>query len=399
MAATAARRLEALGYTDTAVVEGGTRSWAAAGFTLFKGVNVPSKTLGELAEALWHPPTIAAGTLSAWRAAGRAFQLFDARPPAEHAKMRVPGSRCLPNGELAYRFAAAVSDSTVPIVIGCAGRTRGLIGTIGLRLAGVPNPVMAIENGTQGWALAGGTLERGATAAPYPVLGAAELAVSRERALRLIRDWEIPRIDSAQLDALRAERDRALYVFDVRSAEEFRAIHVTGAVHAPGGQLVQATDQWIGVRRARVVLSDDTGLRAALAAFWLRQMGWDVYVLPDIGHGAAEVTIEREPKAFAEGLRTVSPQQAAAELASGTHLLLDVRPSQIHRALHPQGARWAIRPRLARALDGEKAVIILADDPGVAALAAKDLAELGCPAMALMRGGMRGWQDAGLPVA
>jgi rhodanese-related sulfurtransferase len=399
VAAAAARRIEALGYTDAAVVQDGIGGWAAAGFTLFKGVNVPSKALGELCEAVWHPPMIDSETLDAWRVAGRPFQLFDARPPAEHARMRVPGARCLPNGELAHRFAAAVPDASMPVVVGCAGRTRGLIGAIGLRLAGIPNAVMALENGTQGWALAGGTLERGATAAPYPVLGEAELAVSRERALRLMRDWQVPRIDRSQLDAFGVERDCTLYLFDVRSAEEFHAGHLAGAVHAPGGQLVQATDQWIGVRRARVVLSDDTGLRAALAAFWLRQMGWDVYVLLDIGEGPTDRTVECEPTGVVEGLPFVSPQQAAAELASGTRLLLDLRPSQIHRALHPHGARWTIRPRLAQVLDGEKAITLLADDPETAVLAARDLAELGCPDVALMIGGMRGWQEAGLPVA
>src|SRR5262249_36558468 len=39
----AARRLEALGYDDVHVLDGGTRGWRAAGFKLFAGVNVPSK--------------------------------------------------------------------------------------------------------------------------------------------------------------------------------------------------------------------------------------------------------------------------------------------------------------------------------------------------------------------
>src|SRR3546814_6368879 len=42
--------------------------------------------------------------------------------------------------------------------------------------------------------------------------------------------------------------------------------------------LVQATDQWVGVRPARLVLLDDLGLRGAVAAFWLRQLGYDVAV-------------------------------------------------------------------------------------------------------------------------
>ena len=36
---------------------------------------------------------------------------------------------------------------------------------------------------------------------------------------------------------------------------------------------MQATDRWIGVRGARIVLLDDTGVRARMAAAWLRLMG------------------------------------------------------------------------------------------------------------------------------
>jgi len=41
----AATRLQAIGYTDVALLDGGTKGWAAAGYTLFAGVNVPSKLL------------------------------------------------------------------------------------------------------------------------------------------------------------------------------------------------------------------------------------------------------------------------------------------------------------------------------------------------------------------
>ena len=38
---------------------------------------------------------------------------------------------------------------------------------------------------------------------------------------------------------------RTTYLLDVRTPEEFDAGSLPGAVHAPGGQLVQATDQWV----------------------------------------------------------------------------------------------------------------------------------------------------------
>jgi rhodanese-related sulfurtransferase len=46
----AAARAEALGYRNVHVLTGGTPGWQRAGYTLFAGVNVPSKTFGELIE-------------------------------------------------------------------------------------------------------------------------------------------------------------------------------------------------------------------------------------------------------------------------------------------------------------------------------------------------------------
>ena len=44
-----------------------------------------------------------------------------------------------------------------------------------------------------------------------------------------------------------ADASRTTYLLDVRTPEEFAAHAVPGFVHAPGGQLIQATDQWVGV--------------------------------------------------------------------------------------------------------------------------------------------------------
>ena len=59
----AAKRLGNLGYTDVAVLDGGTRAWAGDGQVLFKGVNVPSKLFGELVEHEYHTPRITAQDL------------------------------------------------------------------------------------------------------------------------------------------------------------------------------------------------------------------------------------------------------------------------------------------------------------------------------------------------
>jgi hypothetical protein len=77
--------------------------------------------------------------------------------------MNIPGATCCPNGELAYRVRRLVPDTTTPIVINCAGRTRSIIGAQTLINLGLPNPVYALENGTQGWYLNDHKLGHGGT--------------------------------------------------------------------------------------------------------------------------------------------------------------------------------------------------------------------------------------------
>ena len=69
----AAARLAAMGYTDLAVLEGGTEGWKAAGYVLFKGVNVPSKLFGEMVEHAYNTPRITAKDLVNLRESGEDF--------------------------------------------------------------------------------------------------------------------------------------------------------------------------------------------------------------------------------------------------------------------------------------------------------------------------------------
>lgn len=383
----AATRLAALGYDGVAVIDGGIAGWQAAGYPLYKGVNVPSKALGELAETVWHPQTITPERLADWRRQGRPFALFDARPTAEYAKMRVPGAVCLPNGELAHRLDAVGND---PIVITCAGRTRGLTGAIGLTLTGHRGPVYALENGTQGWALAGLPLERGNVAAPYPALTDRAMASARARAQALMARFAIPEAPAAEVARLLAAPSRTTFLFDVRSAEEARDDPVPAAVHAPSGQIVQATDQWVGVRRARLVLCDDSGMRAALAAFWLRQLGYDVHV------ARIDDGLRRLPAAEAATLEAPPPIAAADALDAVRRgaVLVDLRGSMDYRRGHTAGAVWAIRPRLT-ALAGRARQVVLLGDDAATALAAVDCRELGLAVLGSVAGGMAALVAAG----
>src|SRR5439155_26938168 len=117
-----------------------------------------------------------------------------------------------------------------------------------------------------------------------PRVSEESLAWARRVAESVASWFGIERIDRAKLERWRADDTRTLYLFDVRDPAEYAAGHVPGAVSAPGGQLVQATDQYVGTLGARIVLVDETHVRAIMTASWLRQMAFaDVFVLPETG--------------------------------------------------------------------------------------------------------------------
>ncbi|QFT96769.1 molybdopterin biosynthesis protein MoeB [Roseovarius sp. THAF8] len=383
----AADRLACIGYEDVLVLRGGLAAWQAAGYGTFKGVNVPSKVLGELVEVAERTPQISAEALEDLQKNEGGLSLFDGRPARDYRKMTVPGSRHLPNGEMLYRFAALGLPEDQPVVIHCAGRTRGLIGVQSLINAGIRNPVYAMENGTQGWALSGRKLSRGNDAAPLPDLSVDQLEQGRAFAERFIARYDLPAIGPGEVPAW---RDEQAYVIDVRSDAEFAAGHVPGAVHAPVVQLVQATDEWVAMRRARIALFDDNGVRAALAAFWLRQLGHDAVVVMD----GLKLVADDSARSMPERLSGITCVELARLGCSAT--VIDLRSSMAYRAGHIPGALWAIRPRAEDVkAEVEGSVVLVADDSGVATLFASELDDETLADCRYLEGGMEAWTRAG----
>ncbi|WP_428115546.1 rhodanese-like domain-containing protein [Candidatus Poriferisodalis sp.] len=277
-AAAVALELTVLGYTDTAVLDGGIDAWAAAGGELYSGINVPSKLFGELVEAHFRTPHVTADELAGWLADGRDLVVLDSRTRREFNRMSIPSGRSCPGGELVRRVQDLVDDSTT-VVVNCAGRTRSIMGAQSLRSAGLANQVFALKDGTMGWELAGLQLDHGRDdQAPEPSPAGRAQAVAAARAVA--HRCGVRSIDSEQLeDWLCAGDVRTTYLMDVRTPQQYAHGHGPGAVCAPGGQLVQASDEYLVTRGSRVVLADEDGIGATMSASWLIQMGWDAWVL------------------------------------------------------------------------------------------------------------------------
>jgi rhodanese-related sulfurtransferase len=385
LAQKAATKLAALGYTSVEVVEGGTAAWKAAGGELFGGINVPSKAFGEFVEHRYETPRITAGELDRLQKAGKPMAILDSRPFEEYQRMCIPGGVDMPGAELAYRVHDAVRDPHTLIVVNCAGRTRSIIGCQSLRNAGIPNPVVALKDGTMGWELAGYQSEKGSTRkAPEPT--PAGLAKAQAAAEQVAQRFGVKFADAGMVHRWRADEGRTTYLLDVRTREEFEAGHIAGSRHAPGGQLVQATDEYVGVRHARLVLIDPQRVRAVMTASWLGQMGWhDVYVLPSMDGFAIERGARTPPMQYREWETTREP--------AGT--VLDFSTSLRFHWKHIPGAWWVVRSRLAEAkekLGEQKALTLTSEDGVLAHLAAPEVQALWPDAQVrVLEGGNAAW--------
>lgn len=368
----AAQQLSQMGYHDVRVLTGGLNAWEAAGYNLFEGVNVVSKTFGELIHEIYHTPSIEAETLAQWQAEGRAVHVLDGRPYSEYHKMNIPGSLCCPNGELVKRTPALLNgDHQTPIVINCAGRTRSIIGAQTLCWLGLENPIYALENGTQGWRLAGLTLEHGSQRrypdqAPVPPLRAATArALAEQHGARAI--------DATTVNQWLADTSRTTYVFDVRTHEEFEQAHAPGACHAPGGQLIQATDHWVGVYRSRLILVDDDECRAPTVASWLALMGVEVVWLTGGRQQWSQLDQHQLPLKRPSPPETIGLATLSQWISQQTTIqLLDARTGMQYRKSHISGSQWINRAHLARhltTLDLTQPIVLIGDQQQVLGLA------------------------------
>ena len=395
-----ADRLAILGYDNIAVLEGGLGAWSAAGFEIFSGVNVPSKAFGEFVEHAYETPSIDATDLKARLNANENLIVLDSRPLDEFETMSLPDGNCVPGAELVYRVHDIAPDPSTVVVVNCAGRTRSIIGAQSLINAGIPNTVVALRNGTMAWHLCGESLRHG-EAGQLPNVSAKGLASAEACAEQVAKRFSVALIDLSELEQMRAEADsHSLFLLDVRTQPEYEAGHVQGARHAPGGQLVQATDQFVGVLGARIVLSDDNCVRATMTASWLIQLGREhVFVLRSSNADRSEHGAEHSAVAGLDDLEVelLSAPTLARLQSEGRVNLVDLSRSKAFLKGHISGSRHAVRARLAQllpVLPSRPWLVFTSEDGTLARLAAADVEELSDARVAALMGGNQSWLES-----
>ncbi|KAJ5112780.1 hypothetical protein N7532_000825 [Penicillium argentinense] len=394
----AVARITALGYSHVSILDGGLSGYARVG-EVYRDVNVPSKAFGELVESIRHTPSLAAPDAKKLLDQNPDVVVLDARRYEEYHTMSIPGGRSCPGGELLYRVFEAAPSPETTVIVNCAGRTRSIVGTQSLLNASVPNKVVALRNGTIGWTLEGLQLEhRREERAPPPSPEA--LRKARRHAEAWAQHVGVVTVDGCQVGQWASE-SRTLYLLDVRDPSEYTQSHAKGFANAPGGQLVQATDEWVGVRGARIVLYDTDGIRARMTASWLLQLGWEVYVLdanstvPDVEPLVEWKGVSRDAPA---GAITIDELQSLSDVT-----IVDLARSPVYRKGHIPGAWFASGPELVhdlKTIPGDGPIVLTSPD-GQLAAANVDEARDHLPSRQLLylTGGTAAWVSHGLALS
>ncbi len=397
----AARRLVSLGFTRVAVFAGGVRAWQAAGGELFRDVNVPSKSFGELVEAKKHTPSLSAPEVKALIDQQADVVIVDARRYDEYNTMSIPTATSCPGAELVLRIAELAPRPETQVIVNCAGRTRSIIGTQSLINAGIPNKVSALRNGTIGWTLAGQVLDKGETR-KFKDVSEQTMRTAAARARSVAERAGVKRTTWVEAQTWQTQVERTTYFFDARTPEEYAAGHITGFRSTPGGQLVQETEMVAPVRGARIVLVDSDGVRANMTASWLAQMAWDVYVLTDVP-AAAFAEKGQWVAALAQSpiVQAISVTELVAGLAAQKLVALDLSKHAQYVQGHVPGAQYVLRSKFKQALSvlpQASAYVLVCPDGLLSGYAHAEIAALLKVPVSVLAGGTQAWKVAGQPL-
>jgi rhodanese-related sulfurtransferase len=404
----AAQRLAQLGFTNVSVFEGGVRAWAAAGGELFKDVNVPSKSFGELVEARQHTPSLSAQEVKALIDQKADVVIVDARRFDEYNTMSIPTAISCPGAELVLRIAELAPRPETRVIVNCAGRTRSIIGTQSLINAGIPNKVSALRNGTIGWTLAEQVLDKGQTR-KFTEVSQATVQSAATRARSVADRAGVKRATPADIESWRTQTERTTYFFDTRNPEEYVAGHLPNFRSTPGGQLVQETEMVAPVRGARLVLADTDGVRANMTASWLAQMAWDVYVLDEVQSrdfnetGAWQAALPPRPEVPSVNATHLASLLKQAAPAQDT-IVIDLGRHAQYVQGHVPGAYYVLRSQIKQALAQlpKASRVVLTCPDGVMAGFAFESFSQACSEVAsqtqvfVLEGGTQAWREAGL---
>ena len=248
-----------LGFSRVTVLAGGLREWERAGGETYGGWSLTGKDYGERLLMEEKVPELTVSALHEMLNRREQVTILDSRPYPEFKASHLPGAHSAPIGDLVLAASDFASDSAIPIITNCAGRTRSIIAAHLLRRMKLANSVYALKGGTGAWRIAGWGDELASGDDPARAEpSASSLAAAQRFAARIRGEDHIELISPETLRA-RAASGELLYVLDVRPGKEYVAGHIPGARFCSATQVQFAADALVGVPNAQVVMvsSDD----------------------------------------------------------------------------------------------------------------------------------------------
>jgi rhodanese-related sulfurtransferase len=192
------------------------------------------------------------------RATTETVYLIDVRTRGEYAAGHIPGFAWFPGGQAVQRADDTVAVKTGLVVFCCDGLARAAVTASWYRQMGFPN-VHAVAGGTTAWTAAGKSLATGTDEPVEPVVAAA-----RER---------VRQIAPSALAALLAS-PRPPVVLNVETSDRFAAGHVPGARWLSRSWLELRLAELAADRAAPLVVTDEDGHDAVLAAATIEDLGY-----------------------------------------------------------------------------------------------------------------------------
>ena len=359
-----------MGYKKIFILEDGVHGWTDEGYELFDGINVPSKAFGEWVEIKKQTPHIKPYLLSKKIQKKQNIIIVDGRPLEEFKRMNIPNAICCPNMEIPINISEFI-DKKTEIIINCAGRTRSIIGAQNLINYGIKNSVKALENGTQGWFLANLELEKNQTRQFKDQKVFKKNETISNKASQLIKKYGLKKVSLKQINIFFSDKTRTTYIFDITTHSKNSRCNDLNIKNVPGGQLIQATDNFIGVQNSRIILVDEGDLiRSSMTASWLKQMGYEVYVFED-DLDYINYFFEKKSKFVIPKHQIISISEIKSYLSFN---ILDTRNSHDYKKLHFKRSKWISRKNLRFTNFREKRnFLIIFDDLNKAELISKDI--------------------------
>lgn len=170
------------------------------------------------------------------------------------------------------------------------------------------------------------------------------------------------------------DKTRSTYIFNVKTNLSSN-ISIHGIRNVPGGQLVQATDNYVGVLKSRIILFDEGDLvRAGTTALWLKKMNFECYVFKGIETEIKNLNIKDYTKFKVTSLNHISLNDLKEP---NKCVIFDIRKSIDYCKTRLKNSIWLNRSNLKQNISNfMKNIVIVFDNISIASLIVRDLKEI-----------------------